>query len=354
MLSVLDPVADARTVMVDWVGARGIRLTSDRAFADGYVTSVTGDGEVQWRVVKRLSVEGSHSSSITIRGGGGHVDISGNPAKFLQGHNIFGIADVKRLVVLTMEQICRILGIIPTARDRASWERGSYDLHRLDITGMIELGSNERVRKVLDVLGHTSRTKQQPAVMRSGTVIIGERSRREKTVIYNKAEEFRKHPPSATMARNRHQLLTHHAEGKLRVENRLGSKWFHDNADFRSARWWDADFPATILDARLAAIEVSDTMRLSDDVVLNLPPKLVPIYHAWRAGCDLRTVYAPRTFYRYRRQVLDLTGIDIMHVQPREVIAETQYLGGEPIGELLRGPRVAIPQWARGTDLLAS
>ncbi len=293
-----------RTVMIDWTGVKGVRLTSDRFFDDGYVTSVSANGEVRWRVANRLVVESSHSTNITIRGGGGWVDISGNPSKFLQGHNL--------------------------------------------------CGTDQRVRKLLDVLGQTARTKRQAPVTRSGTVIFGERDRRQKLVLYHKSEEFKKHAPSATMAPTWRQLLTDHAAGKLRAELRLGSKWFHENPDFRCGRWWDADFPATLLDDRLGDVEVSDTMRLNDDAVLNLPPKLVPVYDAWRAGRDLQAIYSRRTFYRYRRQLLDLVGIDILHVQPREVVTETQYLGGEPVGALLRGPRVAIPTWAIGTDLLAS
>jgi II/X family phage/plasmid replication protein len=354
MLSMLDPSADARTVMIDWVGAKGLRLTSDRFFNDGYVTKVDADGVVRWRVPTRQVVESSWSTNITISGGGGFVDISGNPSKFLQGHNVFGSADPKRLVVLTMEKLCSLLGVEPTSLDRLSWEKGAYDFHRLDITGMIDCGTSQRVRKLLDVLGQTSRTKHQAPVVRSGTVIYGTRDRRQKLVLYNKGEELKKHPPSAKLAPEWHQPLHVAAEGKLRAELRLGSKWFHENREFRRARWWDADLAATLLDERLADVEVSDTMRLADDAVLNLPPKLVPIYHAWRAGCDLQTVYARRTFYRYRRQLLDLAGIDILHVQPREVVTETQYLGGEAVGPLLRGPRVSVPSWAYGTDLLAS
>ncbi len=350
----LDPRAHARSVMNDWVGAKGLRLTSDRFFDDGYVTKVDADGVVLWRVPTRKVVEGSWSTNITISGGGGYVDISGNPSKFLQGHNVFGSSDLKRLVVVTMEKLCSLLDIKPTPSDRLSWAKGAYDLHQVHINGMIDCDTSQRVRKLLDVLGQTSRTKHQAPVVRSGTVIYGPRDRRQKLVLYNKGEELRQHPPSAKLAPEWHQALTVAAEGKLRAELRLGSKWFHENHEFRRARWWNADLAATLLDERLADVEVSDTMRLADDVVLNLPPKLVPIYHAWRAGCDLQAVYARRTFYRYRRQLLDLAGIDILHVQPREVIAETQYLGGEAIGPLLRGPRVSVPSWAYGTELLAS
>ena len=140
----------------------------------------------------------------------------------------------------------------------------------------------------------------------------------------------------------------------LRAELKIGSKWFHENPGFRRAGIWNGDLAASVLDKALAALEVSDTMRLPDDVIAGLPPKLVPVYDAWRNGRDLRAIYSKPTFYRYRRQLLDLAGIDIAHVQPRAVVAEAQYVAGFPLRELLNSPGVPAPDWARGTTLLAS
>ncbi len=341
-------------VMLDWVGARGIRWTSDEVFNGGTVLSLSPAGEIEYRTERRMVVEGSYSANITIRGGGGYIELSGNPAKFLQGHNLFGPSDLKPLMARALEVIADRLGHVPTPEDRLSWHRGGYELHRLDITGMIDCGSPQRVRKVLNVLGQVARTKYQGALTDSGTVYIGQRSRRFKLKFYDKGAEIRKHPLSGTMSPDWHQKLTAWAAGKLRAELTLGSQWFHDNSNFRSARWWDADFPSHLLNSRLEVLEVSDTMRLDEDSVLSLPPKLIAIYDAWRAGRDLQALYSRPTFYRYRRQLLDLAGIDIAHVQPREIITETQYIGGESIGALLRGPRVGIPHWARDTELLAS
>jgi II/X family phage/plasmid replication protein len=341
-------------VMLDWVGARGIRWTSDEVFNGGTVLSLSPDGVIEYRTERRMVVEGSHSANITIRGGGGRIEVSGNPAKFLQGHNLFGSADLKPLMVRALDVIAERLGHTPTTKDRASWVRGGYDLHRLDITGMIDCGTPQRVRKALNVLGQVARNKQQGALTDSGTVYIGHKSRRQKLKFYDKAAEIRKHPLPVTMSPDWHQKLSTWAVAKLRVELTLGSQWFHDNSEFRSARWWDDELPAQLLNARLESLEVSDTMRLDEDSVLNLPPKLVAIYDAWRAGRDLQALYSRPTFYRYRRQLLDAAGIDIAHVQPREIITETQYIGGEPMGALLRGPRVGVPEWARGTALLAS
>lgn len=176
------------------------------------------------------------------------------------------------------------------------------------------------------------------------------------TKFYDKGYEIqqRGHQLSATLAPIWHQRLNEYAAGLLRAEVKFGSKWFHENSGYRRAGYWNGDLAASLLDKQLAALEVSDTMRLPDDLIAGLPPKLVPIYDAWRAGRDLRALYSKRTFYRYRRQLLDLAGIDIAITQPRAVVTEAQYVAGFPIRDLLNSSGVPVPDWARGTALLAS
>ena len=93
-------------------------------------------------------------------------------------------------------------------------------------------------------------------------------------------------------------------------------------------------------------------MRLADEAAHGLPHKLMTVYDFWRAGRDLKAELPERTFYRYRRQLLDLANIDLARTNPRLVVAEDEYLVGEPVGPILRREGAAIPQWAIGTALL--
>jgi II/X family phage/plasmid replication protein len=64
------------------------------------VMSFDSKGDNEWVVNKKLSVEGSYSSKIQVASAdSGHIWISGNPVKFLQGHNIFGSNDLKQIMV---------------------------------------------------------------------------------------------------------------------------------------------------------------------------------------------------------------------------------------------------------------
>jgi II/X family phage/plasmid replication protein len=343
-------------VMIDWVSAR-VPLASEGLINGGCIVKIDALGEVEYSTDQRLMVEGSYESRIAVRGGLGWLEISGNPAKFLQGHNLFGPAELVPLMYRCLRVVAEKLDLRPTLSDLQVWRKGDYEVSRLDIARMIDCGPPERVRKVLDALGLVARKKYQArSVIGSGTVYIGKGSRRQVLKFYDKGYEIqqRGHQLSATLAPVWHQWLTGFAVGKLRAEVKVGSKWFHENPVARRAGFWDGDLAASVLDSQLVALEVSDAMRLQDDVVEGLPPKLVAIYDAWQAGRDLRAIYKSKaTFYRYRKQLLAY-GIDIAHVQPRAVVTETQYVAGFPLRDLLQSPGVSVPDWARGTSLLAS
>jgi II/X family phage/plasmid replication protein len=338
--------------MIDWVTAR-LPLACDGPINGGSVVSLTPDGEVEWRTDRRLMVEGSHSANVTVRGGFGVIDFSGNPAKFLQGHNLFGISDLNRLMTLTMQRVSHQLGLAVSADDLQAWRSGAYTLSRTDLTRMIDCGTEKRALGILRVLNHAASTKYQRPVADGTTIYIGLRSRRQQLKFYAKGPELLKHKLPATMAPSWHQMLTDYAAPMLRLELTNGSKYFHESP-YRDAWMWDATTPDKLLEERLAVLEVSDTMRLADEVVHDLPHRLMTVYDSWRGGRDLKAELPDRTFYRYRRQLLNLANIDIARVQPRLVVADNEYLGGEPVGPILRGPGVPIPVWAIGTDLLAS
>jgi II/X family phage/plasmid replication protein len=345
------------TVAIDWVSAR-VPLTGAGVITGGSVVALDADGVVEWRSTRRLEVKGSYSTKMLVRASGDdELEISGNPVKYLQGHNVFGPASLIPLVSCAMAAITDQLGVQPAADDRSDWRSGAYTLSRVDVARLIDCGSSARTRKVLDLLNEFARTKYQSASrVRSGTVYIGQHSRRVALKFYDKGEEVRQgkggHGLCAKLAPIWHPKLLGFASGKLRAELTLRSNELRDRGLHRGSRW-SADVAESLLDERMAALELHDTLRLADDVVEGLPGRLVAVYEAWRAGRDLRVLYARRTFYRYRNQLL-AHGVDIAKVQPRLVVTENEYPLGVSLRELLTGPGVDVPDWARGTELLAS
>ncbi|MCC5058184.1 phage/plasmid replication protein, II/X family [Xanthomonas campestris] len=74
----------------------------------GRVVSVKPTGEVDWQCTKRATVEGSFATGLQVRtcthtaDPCTHIEVSGNPVKFFQGHNLWGTDDLPALVMATV------------------------------------------------------------------------------------------------------------------------------------------------------------------------------------------------------------------------------------------------------------
>jgi len=342
--------------MNDWVTAV-VPLVGAERLHNGCVIALDSDGNQEWTAVRRLDFEGSHSTRVQLRGRhDGTLEFSGNPAKLLQGHNLFGSASLVPLMARTLEYVTDRLGLIPSVENLADWRAGAYPLSRVDTAGMIRLDSDKTVRKVLDLLAQHGKMKYQGALVRSSTVYFGKNSRRVALKYYSKGEEItsgkKGHGLSSTLALESHQMLLNYGYGTLRVELTLRGMELRERGLDRASRWSEA-VAMGLLRERMNQVELNDTAVLADDLVEGLPGKLVAVYEAWKAGRDIQKLYSRPTFYRYRAALLPY-GIDIARVQPRAVVTENQYPLGVPLRQILSAPFEGPPDWAIGTDLLAS
>ena len=108
--------------------------------------SIDPTGRLEWSAPKRLPILGSHDSRIAIKSDGSagpglasHLIISGNPSKFLQGHNIFGSDDLVALMHDTYRNICASLQLTPLLPESEAVRAGGYRVTRVDINYMFEL-----------------------------------------------------------------------------------------------------------------------------------------------------------------------------------------------------------------------
>ena len=88
-------------------------------------------------------------------------------------------------------------------------------------------------------------------------------------------------------------------------------------------------------------------MRLNKKEIEGLPPRLLAVVKLWDQGEDLRNLYPKATFYRYRSE-LRKHGIDIASPPPKDISNNVI-----PLLRVLEAEHVAIPDWAKGTKLLA-
>lgn len=342
--------------MIDWVKAI-IPFQHDQKLADGHVISLTRDGEQEWEVDKRLAVTGSHDSRIHLRSdlstwtqeyGFSHIVFDGNPAKFLQGHNLWGTDDLIGLMAEVVIVISNQLGISPTEIDWAMIYKGQYQLKRVDSTMMIDLPSRPDVEAFLYSAERTATMRYKgQSIMTKGTLYFGKHSRREALKMYAKGTEIRAKGHELPKELQALPSLYDWADTKLRIEVTTRSMQLKDDG-LEVAANWQEETPKHKLNTLLERLEMSEKHTLTDIDLTGLPPRLVAVYHLWKEGHDMRKLYPRETFRRYRKQLIS-HGIDISIKQGNRLEPAPNVI---EFRRVLRPERCAqVPEWAMGTPL---
>lgn len=334
--------------MIDWVSCE-IRCDHDPSkLISGLVMSFDAQGNNEWIVNKNLSVEGSYSSKIQIKSiSDSVIYVSGNPVKFLQGHNLFGTDDLIYLMGRFFDRLIQSdIGLNPTYEQYEALQSGGYFLTRVDCTQTWHLNNSKDVMSWIRALGETAFLKRRGSGQFSGdTAYFGKNSRRWSVKCYSKGNEI--------MAKG-HKLhkdlaipeMLEYADKSLRIELVIRSLELK-RLQLDVGSYWTCDTARMLLQSMfLDNLEMSDVYMLKDDVLDTLPPRLRLTYQAWLNGDDLKTVLPRPTFYRYRKQMQSY-GIDISTKPPKEknnVIPLIRYLEAEPVG---------IPDWAYRKNLVA-
>lgn len=334
--------------MIDWVSCE-IRCNHDPSkLISGLVMSFDAEGNNEWTINKNLSVEGSYSSKIQVKSiSDSVIYISGNPVKFLQGHNLFGTDDLTYLMGRFFDRLIQSdIGLNPTDDQYDSLQSGGYFLTRVDCTQTWHLKNSKDVMAWIRAVGETAFLKRRGSGQFSGdTAYFGKNSRRWSVKCYSKGNEI--------MARG-HKLhsdlaipeMLDYADKSLRIELVIRSLELK-RLQLNVASHWNADTAKMLLQSMfLDNLEMSDVYMLKDDVLDSLPPRLRLTYQAWLNGDDLKSVLPRPTFYRYRKQILEY-GIDISTKSPKEknnVIPLIRVLEAQPVG---------IPDWAYERNLVA-
>lgn len=335
--------------MIDWVTCVISCNHDPEKLQGGRVFSMSPTGEIEWHVDKRRKVEGSHSSRVDVLSNTDtKIYISGNPVKFLQGHNIFGTDDLKYLMSRFFDALLKIddLGLCPTDDQYEAIQRGDYWLKMIDINYSWMLPSQAHVISWLRSAGLTARLKHRGSGQFTGdTLYFAKNSRRWAVKGYSKGQEIgtKKHGLPKELA---HPELIEWASKALRIELRIHSmelkKMLHDTGTIWTQNTAKLLFESFVL----KNLEITDNMPVPDEILPTLPPKMRLLYQSWIAGDDLRQILPRPTFYRYRKQMLEF-GIDISIVQAAQrnnIIPLIRYLEAVP---------AEIPQWAYEKGLVA-
>lgn len=387
--------------MIDWITCT-VHGVVHRPLSAGHVVALHADGAVEWTSTRRVSLPGSASATVQVRSGAAGPDgmadelvFSGNPSKFLQGHNLYGSDDLPGLVYectaraihygmqhdaaarrvpldpfelqstlhalaraitsrprrldlpLTTSESWKGLTAVPVATlpGQTSIDRDSphVALSRVDINYMADLGSDHAARQWIAAASRYATLANRTGTLTGATTVYFGRatSERGRLKFYCKGPEFAEHPPEPLkgepdelqpLAYLQRELLQTHATGKLRSELMLRWKRLQE-LGLRYAADWNA---TTARRTFLETMEAFDMPQPADTLDASaLPRHLEHALHAWRGGADLHAKLPRRTWYRYRRELRELAGVDI--AQPCS----------DPLPPLdLRLP-VTVQQWPR-------
>ncbi len=125
--------------MIDWISAKLPCL--HHPLKTGSVIKLTPEGEIEWASPSAFNLAGSYESNyqITSCGSNGqgratHLSVTGNPSKFLQGHNIFGSDDIVSLMRDFYLMMTKSMGLTHTDAELEDITQGNYQITRVDIT----------------------------------------------------------------------------------------------------------------------------------------------------------------------------------------------------------------------------
>jgi len=333
--------------MIDWyTGLVGYDASNLRL---GEFRAVNRNGEVEWRKDRPEPVIGSFDSKVLIARGTPTADmlaaaerlnllinpevlwISGNPVKFLQGHNVFG-ASVQNLAPI-LRALVRNLPTDMRPRDANSELWPAVKRTRIDITIGIQMESHEDVHEWLHAAGSASRSRHGRALVSGDTVYWGMHSRRWSNKAYCKSCELREHPgPDLKL----NEMLREYCKSQLRMELTLRTPELEDRGTLGEDLFWEYFHRI-----EFGGLDMDRIKNLDE-----LPEKTQLCFLKWMKGADVRHMYPTRTFYYHRRIILDKLGIDISipFFDQENIVEHIKY-----DGEYLRAHEIkTIPEYLQG------
>lgn len=345
--------------MLDWF--RGQVSLHHYPLPAGKVLSINPNGDLDWQSVKKtraVEYRGSHESSLQIRsvGGDGHglatdLQIDGNLAKFLQGHNVFGSENLTNLVLAAFQRIMTIYqgelnGWCNQELAEQRIKRGDYLVKMIDINRMFDLGNDPSVESWLHAAEMKARTRAGRAVRDKGTVYLMKSSRRWGLKFYNKFRELKAKGKSHSLPT---ELLDSGLDtfscGKLRAELRLQSLELKHNG-VTLGRHVTPEWVDSIFNEYLGRVDMTTQATLIDDDLFKIPRCVQSTYQLWRQGVSLKDMLPKNSFYRHRRILLE-QGIDITCPPSKPEISNVM-----PMFKVLEAIPVSTPQWAYDNGLI--
>ena len=327
-------LAFSAPMQVDWITgiceAQAWRRARCPVYDTGRVIRLGPGGEVELMHSKGVLLEGSFENRLLVQSRtGSDLWISGNPVKWIQGHNLYGPSDPIELFFTAGGRVREIAGLFPSA---ATWEANDFlgpRFTRIDLTRSYRFVSAAAARSWLRDVAASARSRRAGALYNNGTVTFGAGSTYWQMVCYHKGDELqargRSHGLPAELAHR--ERLEEWSQGVVRFEVRLRARELERlhlreegpksrPVELMPERWQ----PLELWSQYFGKVQWNQNARMveSDMIEAELSRALRTTLTVWRAGKDPRTLMARNTFWRHRKALLDACGVDIASPPPEQ------------------------------------
>ncbi|MDD2325430.1 MAG: phage/plasmid replication protein, II/X family [Alphaproteobacteria bacterium] len=342
--------------MIDWLSLSEIPCTHDpELLFNGMELVLDKDNNVILQKNIHKPVMGSHDNRVSIRTDikssmGRYVQISGNPSKFFQGHNLFGSNDVLALSQALIYRVLKECCLSPDEQERGFIDGGLFKITRVDITESWAMASRAQVKSVIRALSlYAEATRRgRGELIKDGTVYWGRKSRYWTLKGYCKGDEIQVKNHTISPEHPFFPQLTQHADNLLRMELCLRGKQLKKLGLSYVANWREG-MPEKLYKDYLEKLTIPDRAAIPEDKFEGIPNRLMRAYSHWLNGDDVRRHYAKTTVYRHRRDLLDY-GVDIFVMRGSETDETNKSM--LLLKPLFVSPTVLDPDWAKGTICL--
>lgn len=327
--------------MIDWISVN-IPL-KHRCIKAGHFLLFDADGVIlSDKPVSKL-FEGSHESKITLRSQGiidngfaSEIFLSGNPSKFLQGHNVFGhdgLFDLLRACLIEISDSAN-LGIEPLSIVAAC--HGGI-VSRIDFTKSIQFENRTQVRSYIKQVSQLAHTRSGRPMQKKWTLAFQASSRRWSCIVYSKGDELESHKlPKSFIEKD---FIHNEANTLVRVELRLKTLELRD-LKLRHVYLLTSEKLNELYAEYIGRIQMSESLELSSDQIAGLSRTLKATYFQWKEGIDIAAEMSKPTFYRHCLELKKI-GVDISI--PFE---ESSVKNVVPLKTVIKGSPYVTPQAA--------
>ena len=336
--------------MIDWLSGKAYFMHTTEQLYSGSVVSIDSNGEIEWKTNKRIQVKGSYDSTFAIRtdptseqlpGVFTRIEFSGNPVKFIQGHNVWGSSDLTGLAYEAIVKALASLGLKLSDQENVFLFDGGFSLSRVDVNNMYSMGSADNVNQWISSAEHSARTRMGKGHFSGNTLYFQKKSTRWSLKFYSKGLELKATGHQLPREFFKAEPFHEFAADKLRAELTLRTKELKKLGLDKGAAWGDNE-PNDVFIDYMGRLEMSEQKQL-DELLLTLPSFLKSTYLTWKEGYDVKSILPKPTFYRHRKKLLE-HGIDISIPsgnKPNNVI---------PLMRVIEAVPADIPEWAHGTE----